>query len=48
MEGHHWGGQGWNAAVEPQEEEEIFIILRNFIFYAAIPLLVSKQNFSSR
>jgi hypothetical protein len=20
MEDHHWGGQGWNLAVEPQEE----------------------------
>jgi hypothetical protein len=20
MEDHHWGGQGWNSAVEPQEE----------------------------
>jgi hypothetical protein len=22
MEEHHWGGQGWNPAVEPEEEEE--------------------------
>jgi hypothetical protein len=22
MEDHHSGGQGWNLAVEPQEEEE--------------------------
>jgi hypothetical protein len=21
MEDHHWGGQGWNSAVEPNEEE---------------------------
>jgi hypothetical protein len=24
MEEHHWGGQGWNPAVEPEEEEEEF------------------------
>jgi hypothetical protein len=22
MEEHHWGGQGWNPAVEPKVEEE--------------------------
>jgi hypothetical protein len=22
MEDHHWGGQGWNLAVEPQEKEK--------------------------
>jgi hypothetical protein len=21
MEDHHWGGQGWNSAVEAEEEE---------------------------
>jgi hypothetical protein len=20
MEDHHWGGQGWNSAVEPEED----------------------------
>jgi hypothetical protein len=23
MEDHHWGGQCWNSAVEPEEEEEV-------------------------
>jgi hypothetical protein len=22
MEDHHWGGKGWNSAVEPQEERK--------------------------
>jgi hypothetical protein len=22
MEDHHWGGQGWNSAVEPEEDED--------------------------
>jgi hypothetical protein len=22
MEDHHWGGQCWNSAVEPEEEED--------------------------
>jgi hypothetical protein len=24
MKDHHWGGQGWNSAVEPQEVPLIF------------------------
>jgi hypothetical protein len=24
MEDHHWSSQGWNSAVEPEEEEEEF------------------------
>jgi hypothetical protein len=23
MEDHHWGGQGWNSAVELQEEDTL-------------------------
>jgi hypothetical protein len=26
MEDHHLGGQGWNSAAEPEEEEEILIV----------------------
>jgi hypothetical protein len=26
MEDHHWGGQGWNSSVEPEEEEIILNI----------------------
>jgi hypothetical protein len=26
MEECHWGGQGWNSAVEPEEEEYVGLI----------------------
>jgi hypothetical protein len=29
MEEHHWGGQGWNPAVEPEEEEDLGVKIFN-------------------
>jgi hypothetical protein len=33
MEDHHWGGQGWNSAVEPEEEDKRNLDLPKNIFY---------------
>jgi hypothetical protein len=36
MEEHHWGGQGWNPAVELEEEEEEEVDLVSFRFVTEI------------
>jgi hypothetical protein len=32
MENHYWGGQGWNSAVEPEEEYNKFSAVNALIF----------------
>jgi hypothetical protein len=31
MEDHHWSGQGWNSAVEPEEEGGFFQITKTTV-----------------
>jgi hypothetical protein len=33
MEDHHWGSQGWNSAVEPEEEEVVVFTIITSIIY---------------
>jgi hypothetical protein len=36
MEEHHWGGKGWNPAVEPEEEEFVCGINRTLYKWSAV------------
>jgi hypothetical protein len=45
MEGHHWGGQGWNSAVEPQEEEIFYNTLEFYILCCNTTVGVKTEFF---
>jgi hypothetical protein len=31
MEDHHWGGQGWNSSVKPEEENKWYKVRNSVI-----------------